>query len=62
MNRFRETIDDLKRRARLDPQIEDVTRDYRRQESAIKEQRAPKYRLPYSSDPEPVGETWATDD
>jgi hypothetical protein len=58
MNRFKDIIDDLsKRRSDLlakgvpQPEIEESPADGREKE--------PRLRLPYSSDPEPIGEPWA---
>jgi len=58
---FAEAIDELRSKAANDPtmnQLLSVLRDI--DDSILSEENNPKFRLPYSSEPEYVGERWKT--
>lgn len=63
MNRFRDALNDLRRRAEKDPQIKDLIlgEDITSGGTGSKQEteQKSKLRLPYSSYPESVEEPWA---
>jgi hypothetical protein len=57
MNRFKETIDDLsKRRSGL---VSDDLQKEGQKVDSIEEIEETRWKLPYSTDPEPIGEAWS---
>lgn len=58
MNRFKDLIDDLSKH-RSDLVGKAIPQPEVEENAADKGEKEPHLRLPYSSDPEPIGETWA---
>jgi hypothetical protein len=59
MNRFRDVIEDVRRRAETDSNIKKLL-DQFKEATPIKQSEATEqpFRMPYSSDPEPIGGRW----